>query len=521
MDVTSNPPTQFSAAPTLKSAEGGVLPFPMSQGAAAPTRRRMRPAYRSEHWKPRSKWWSRYRSWVHLSDLAVLMVAVVVAQAVGTASGRSDVAGKVPIPYLLASSVLTLMWWAVLLGLRTCDRRIIGGGNMEYQRVVTVSWRLFTAVGLASFLFQMHTGRLYLAVAFVLGAAFLMVNRWGWRKWLHRRRAQGLCMSRVLVVGTPTKAATLAKEFSRNPLEGYTVVGICLPSGASDDAETVAGIPVLGDFAATANVARREGVDLVAVSGADAITAETVRHLGWDLEGSGVDLSVAISLVDVAGPRFLLHPAAKLPMVFVDEPEFTGMKYLLKSVVDWLTAALLVLLLSPVLVAAAALVRLTSPGPVIYKQPRVGRNGETFRVLKFRSMYRDADARLEEVFGTDLPLFYKQQDDPRITPVGRFLRRYSIDEVPQLFNVLRGEMSLVGPRPQIDREVAQYDRHAHRRLLVKPGMTGLWQVSGRSSLSIEDSVRLDVFYVENWTLFGDLLILLRTLRAVTGADGAY
>ena len=468
----------------------------------------------------RSAWWARYRGLVHVSDALVIAVAVTTAQLVGLASS-SDVAGAVDIPYFVASALLFAGWLAALVGLRTCDRRIIGSGNTEYQRVVSVSWRLFTAVGLASFLLQMHTGRSYLALAFVLGTSLLMMNRWAWRKWLHRRRGRGLCMSRVLVVGTPLKAAALAREFSRSPLEGYSVAGICIPSGAAHDSQTIAGIPVLGDFTAVADVARREGFDLVAVSGADTITAEAVQHLGWDLEGSGVDVSVTISLVDVAGPRFLLHPAAKLPMVFVDEPEFTGMKYLLKSVADWAVAAALVVLLSPVLLTVALLVKLTSSGPAIYTQARIGRDGKSFDVFKFRSMYRDADARLEEVFGAEVPLFYKREDDPRITPVGRFLRRFSIDEAPQLFNVLRGEMSLVGPRPQIDREVAQYDRRAHRRLLVKPGMSGLWQVSGRSSLSVEDSVRLDVFYVENWTLFGDFLILLRTVRAVVRAHGAF
>lgn len=503
--------------------ETGPLPVPGTDrpSSASLRKRARRPSYRPETWTPRSSWWARYRRLVHLSDALSLVVALGVAQLVGVASAHRDVAGRFDLPYAVASVLLVLMWMTAIVGLRTCDRRIIGSGNTEYQRVVTLSWRLFAATGLASFLLQMRTGRLYLALAFVLGTFLLMANRWAWRKWLHRRRAKGLCMSRVLVVGTPLKAAGLTREFSRSPQEGYTVVGICIPSsGASPESQTVGGVPVLGDFSEIATVARRHGVDLVAVSGADTITAEAVQHLGWDLEGSGVDLSVTIALVDVAGPRFLLHPDAKLPMVFVDEPEFTGMKYWLKSVADWVAAAAIVAALSPVLVTVAALVKLSSPGPVIYRQARIGRNGKTFDVFKFRSMQRDADARLDEVFGGDVSLFYKRADDPRITPVGRFLRRYSIDEVPQLFNVLRGEMSLVGPRPQIDREVAQYDRRAHRRLLVKPGMTGLWQVSGRSSLSVEDSVRLDVFYVENWTLFGDFLILLRTMRAVVGADGA-
>lgn len=500
--------------------DASALPAP-SLTKARFQRRTLRPEYRPELWTPRSSWWLRYRRMVHASDAVLMALAVVFAQLIGLASAGSDVAGRLNPPYAMVSAVLIGLWLTCIIGLRTCDRRIVGSGNMEYQRVVSVSWRLFTAVGLACFLLQMQTGRLYLAIAFVVGTILLIGNRWAWRKWLHRRRTRGMCMSRVLVVGTPRKAANLASEFSRSPLEGYTVVGACTPLGEAPEGQDRDGVTTLGDFSDIAEVARRQGVDLVAVSGADAITAEAVQHLGWDLEGSGVDLSVTISLVDVAGPRFLLHPAAKLPLVFVDEPEFSGTKYWLKSVADWVAAALLISLLSPVIAAVAVLVKLTSPGPIVYRQARVGRNGKPFYVFKFRSMYQDADARLDEIFGGEVSLFYKRVDDPRITPIGRILRRYSIDEVPQLFNVLRGEMSLVGPRPQIDREVAQYDRRAYRRLLVKPGMTGLWQVSGRSSLSVEDSVRLDVFYVENWTLFGDLLILARTFRAVVGSQGAY
>lgn len=481
------------------------------------TRRRLRlnSSTASKHWS------SSYRRVVHTFDALVVALAAAVAELAGVKSPGSDVVGGLTPPYLFVSAAIAALWIGALVGLRTCDRRIVGTGNMEYQRVVSISWRLFTAVGLASFLIQMQTGRLYLALMFTLGTVLIVGNRWVCRKWLHRRRIRGRCMWRVIVVGIPSKAARLTRNFSENPLEGYTVVGVCTPFGSDHNDETVAGVPVMGDFSTISETARVYDADLVAVSGADAITADAVQQLGWDLEGSGVDLSVTLSLVDVAGPRFLIRPAAKLPMVFVDEPEFSGVKYWLKSITDWLAAALLLLALSPIFLVVAMLVKVTSAGPVIYKQSRVGRNGETFQVLKFRSMYQDADSRLDEIFGGDVAMFYKQADDPRVTRIGRTLRRYSLDELPQLLNVLRGDMSLVGPRPQIDREVAQYDRRAHRRLLVKPGMTGLWQVSGRSSLSVEDSVRLDVFYVENWTIFGDFLILMRTLRAVKQGQGAY
>ena len=220
-----------------------------------------------------------------------------------------------------------------------------------------------------------------------------------------------------------------------------------------------------------------------------------------------------------------MQPVNGLPLMYVDEPRFTGSRYVAKSAFDWLAAAVLTVLLIPLLLVLAALVGLSSRGPVFYSQERIGKDGRRFRVFKFRSMVTDAHARLGEVLAQEgtgsVGLFYKPKNDPRVTKVGRVLRRYSLDELPQLLNVLRGEMSLVGPRPQIDAEVAQYDRTAHRRLLVKPGLTGLWQISGRSELSPEEGIRMDVNYVENWTLFGDALILAKTAKAMISAAGAY
>lgn len=192
---------------------------------------------------------------------------------------------------------------------------------------------------------------------------------------------------------------------------------------------------------------------------------------------------------------------------------------------DLVIAAALVIVLSPVFLLLAIAVKATSPGPVLFLQERVGLNGSTFRMIKFRSMVVDAESRIQEVSQLDRAegndVLFKMRNDPRVTRVGSFMRRYSLDELPQLFNVLLGDMALVGPRPPLQREVERYDRHVHRRFLVKPGLTGLWQVSGRSDLSWENSVRLDLYYVENWSITGDLVILWRTLRAVIASKGAY
>jgi exopolysaccharide biosynthesis polyprenyl glycosylphosphotransferase len=196
-----------------------------------------------------------------------------------------------------------------------------------------------------------------------------------------------------------------------------------------------------------------------------------------------------------------------------------------KRAFDLAAALILIILFSPLLAAAAVAVRLSTPGPVLFRQERVGLNGEHFFMLKFRSMVVDAEQRLTDLRDVDRAVgnsvMFKMKNDPRITPIGSFLRRFSLDELPQLFNVLGGSMSLVGPRPPLEREVAVYEHHVHRRFLVKPGITGLWQVSGRSNLSWEDTVRLDLYYVENWSITGDLLILWRTSRAVLARDGAY
>jgi len=264
--------------------------------------------------------------------------------------------------------------------------------------------------------------------------------------------------------------------------------------------------------------------DSVIVAHAEHLGAEGLRDLAWRLQASGVDLMVSPHLVDVAGARIHLQLIGAEPYIHLEEPRYAEAGQWPKRVFDLVGSAALLLLASPLLVGTALAVKLSSRGRVFYYQERIGKDGKTFDIIKFRSMREGADAQLKQMMaekaGGDA-VFFKVTDDPRITPVGRFIRRYSIDELPQLINVLKGDMSLVGPRPQRDHEVALYDHVAHRRLTVRPGMTGLWQVSGRSDLSWEDSIRLDNFYVENWSMMSDIIILTKTIRAVVGSSGAY
>jgi exopolysaccharide biosynthesis polyprenyl glycosylphosphotransferase len=292
---------------------------------------------------------------------------------------------------------------------------------------------------------------------------------------------------------------------------------------ADPDDTLLDGIPVLGDWHNLLGHVDDAGADTVIVTGKHPLSPRQLRELGWGLEERKANLIVAPALTDVAGPRIHSTPVAGLPLIHVDYPEFTGVKLVLKRTSDLVAGILGLILLSPAFLVIALIIWSTSPGPAIYRQERVGMHGKTFRMLKFRTMVVDAEEQLSSLLDASEGngVLFKMRNDPRITRFGRFLRRYSIDELPQLWNVIKGDMSLVGPRPPLAKEVQSYERWVHRRLLVKPGITGLWQVSGRSNLSWDDSVRLDLYYVENWSLTADLIIMWRTIRAVLRSDGAY
>lgn len=470
-------------------------------------------------------WLRAYSAWLVVTDVVAVLVAVGVAYLVRfDIEGLPAVSGEFSPTYLSVSLVLAVAWLVSLSLMRSRDRRLLGTGSAEYSRVFTASWRLFAVVAVIGFLLRMDFGRGYLALAAPLGCLLLLLGRWGWRSWLRTNRQHGKFQSGILVLGHREQATVLIDELHRNPGAGYAVIGVCVPSGEVEVGETIGGVPVLGSMDDAAAVAVEIKASAVAVSGSDSITADAVRRLGWDLEGTDVDLALTLALVDVAGPRVTMQPVSGLPLMYVDEARFTGFRYVAKSVFDWVSAAMITILLMPAILVIALLVACSSRGPVFYTQERIGKDGRNFRMIKFRSMQADAHSRLAEVLAAEgideIGLFYKPKSDPRVTRVGRILRQYSLDELPQLFNVLRGEMSLVGPRPQIAAEVAQYDRAAHRRLLVKPGLTGLWQVSGRSDLSVHEGIRADVRYAENWTLIGDFAILLRTIRVVLRHEGA-
>ncbi|GHJ06063.1 polyprenyl glycosylphosphotransferase [Micromonospora humidisoli] len=455
-------------------------------------------------------------------DTAVLSLAVLAGYA--TRFGDAVPRGS-EIPYVVVAPALVLVWLVSLKALRCYDDRVLGYGADEYRRVSGASLRLAGGVAIAGYIFDVGVSRGFLGISFAVGTIGLVATRFAARKALHRARCRGDGWSRrVLVVGDTAHVLELVHTLRREPYAGYHVVGACIPDALlAPVPQRLSDVPVVGSLRGIPEAAAAIGADTVAVTASGELTATRLRRLGWQLEGTGIDLVVAPALTDVAGPRIHTRPVAGLPLIHVEAPEFRGARKLVKEFVDRSAAAVALALLLPLVALIALAVKLDSRGPVLFRQTRVGQGGREFGVLKFRTMVVNADALLAELVARNETngLMFKMRDDPRVTRIGRLLRKWSLDELPQLVNVLLGQMSLVGPRPPLPSEVARYDGDVARRLLVKPGMTGLWQVSGRSDLSWEDGIRLDLYYVENWSLAADLTILWKTFGAVLRGRGAY
>jgi exopolysaccharide biosynthesis polyprenyl glycosylphosphotransferase len=407
--------------------------------------------------------------------------------------------------YALLSAAFPIGFVAFLYLHRAYDRRFLGTGTDEFRRVGEAAFRYGAALALISFALTTFTA---LLIRHLNGLV------------LRRLRRAGRCTHRVLVVGRERSVARLVTSPEMADA-GLQVVAACV-DGAPADLRRVDGVPVLGNSGDVVDALVMSGADTLAITAWTDLSQEDVRRISWQLEGSGIAFLLEPRLTDIAGPRIQVRQVAGLPLLHVEEPEFTGPRRLAKGLLDRCLALLLAIMLSPLLLALAIAVRASGRGPVVFRQQRIGALGRPFTMYKFRTMRPDAEACLQEVLHLNDyadGVMFKAREDPRVTAVGRFLRRYSLDELPQLFNVLRGQMSLVGPRPPLQTEVEKYADEVHRRLLVKPGMTGLWQVSGRNDLSWAQSVRLDLFYVENWSLALDLTILARTFLSVVGRTG--
>jgi len=427
-----------------------------------------------------------------------------------------------PFSYTVVAVAISLVWLACLAGARSYDRRVVGLGTEEYKRVFVGSYQAAAIVAIFSFLAGVEVARGYLAIVVPLGTVALLGERFAARQWLRRQRLAGRMCHRVLVVGGREQTVDVVHQLEDHRATGFSVVGACLTQ-PGDRLRKQDGITVWGSVSDLPEAIYRTGADTVIVTSGPGMTGNSLRRLAWSIEDLDVDLVVAPHLADVAGTRIQMRPVANLPLLHVEEPVFDGWRRGVKRAFDIVVTLGIMLVALPVMAIVALAIRLDDGQPVVFRQARVGLRGQQFTVLKFRTMVVDAEQRLDELRAANEHdgVLFKIREDPRVTRVGRVLRKYSLDELPQLLNVLRGDMSLVGPRPPLQSEVDRYGYDARRRLLVKPGITGLWQVSGRSTLSWYDTVRLDLSYVENWSLSTDLMILLKTVRAVLRAHGAY
>jgi exopolysaccharide biosynthesis polyprenyl glycosylphosphotransferase len=475
-------------------------------------------------------WQRRYARYLAATDLLAVISAVGFAQWIrfGSASDAADRGVSGGSTYLEISALIAAFWVAALSVNHSRSERVIGSGVEEYRRVWLATISVFGAVAIVSMLFKLEIARGYLMIALPVGLALLFSSRWIARRVVVRaRRSFGRCITRLLVVGSPRAVRDLTLALSREPWSGYDVVGACVPGTFSRAEIGIPGfgsIPVLGDESGVAQAIAATRSRAIAVAATEQFHGKGLRDLSWELDNVDIDLLVMPGVIDIAGPRLHMRPVAGLPLIHVEKPQYHGAKQFQKRAFDIGFSGIALLCSLPLLLMVAIAIKLSSSGPVFYRQERIGLDGEPFEMIKFRTMVVGADAMVEDLAHlneSDSGVLFKIRNDPRVTPLGRYLRKFSLDEIPQFLNVLKGDMSVVGPRPPLGSEVERYDRDTMRRLLVRPGITGLWQVSGRSDLTWEDSVRLDLFYIENWSMMADLLIALKTLRVILNRTGAY
>lgn len=465
-------------------------------------------------------WQTRYQRVLVASDVTMALLGAASVGFLRWRANYPELNGMPPI----ALAALIAGLWAFILHLRGAyDRTALGFGVVEFRRVLNSGVHLLALLAILAYGSDSPLSRVFLFGSTAMIVLLTVLGRYALRRYVHRERAHGRAMHHVLVVGTTESVERLAAHFSRAPEAGYSITAACVPEAETGRTFVADTVPVLGPPTAIIDVLNRTDVDVVAVADTAVLNNNDLRHLAWDLTGSDIELVVAPAITDLAGPRVSVSPVAGLPLLHVDEPRFNRSTRYLKGCLERVLAFAALALLSPILLVIAVLVKLTSPGPVLFKQERVGKNGTPFRMWKFRTMVVDAEKHLAALQNSNesTGLLFKMKNDPRVTSVGRVLRRTSLDELPQLVHVVTGTMALVGPRPPLPSEVANYDSVVERRLLVRPGLTGLWQVNGRSDLPWEEAVRLDLYYVDNWSVSLDISILLKTVSAVIRGSGAY
>jgi exopolysaccharide biosynthesis polyprenyl glycosylphosphotransferase len=479
---------------------------------------------RGAHTTSERQWAQSHRARLLVNDVIVIAASLGLAYLVRSLFEPVTPHSTWVLTYAVASTIILTVWIATLGAHRTRDIRVIGIGASEYKRVTNASVIAFAVLGILLFAVQAEVSRVFFFTALGVGTLGLVSTRWAWRHWLLQQPARDRFLSRAIVVGGVDEAEYVVRQINDKSRASYNVVAATV----SDSTESHISVgdrrvPIVGEPAGVATLARNLQADAVIVAGAASRNPSYIRSLSWDLEGTGTELVLAAQLTDVAGPRIHFRPVDGLPLMHVEIPQFDGLKHVVKRSFDIVASGIGLFLLAPLFGIIALAVYADSPGGVLFRQERVGKGERSFTMLKFRTMVPTAEQDLAALLAANegSGLLFKMKNDPRVTRIGRVLRKYSLDELPQLWNVFVGDMSLVGPRPPLPREVSDYESHVRRRLYIKPGLTGMWQVGGRSDLSWEESVRLDLYYVENWSLVGDLMILWRTVKVVTQPSGAY
>lgn len=469
---------------------------------------------------------SRYLRALPITALAI-DIAIMVGIGLVAIVGRRELdiftsSAGVESSVTVAGPLIIAGWIATIALTGGYKRDLFGAGTDEYRRVFNASVIAAGLSGVGCYLAKYDLSRGFFLLAFGLGIPSLLLGRLLLRRAVQEARKHGSLRQRVLIAGSRSHVDEIAAVLRRESWLGYQVIGALTPEYDVSE-ETSSGVPVIGNTADVSDLVKATNADVIFFAGGSVGASSQLRRTLWELERHHVQVVVAPSVTDISSERIAIRPVGGLPLIHIDPPTWSDASRWGKRVFDLLGSSVLIIAFAPLLVFAALQIKLHDRGPVFFRQTRIGKDREEFGCFKFRTMVVDAESMvtaLREQQGQSALLF-KMKDDPRITRPGKWLRRLSVDELPQLFNVWLGDMSLVGPRPQVAAEVAMYDDSMSRRLHVRPGMTGLWQVSGRNDLTPQEAIRLDLYYVDNWSMLQDLSILGRTLSAVLASRGAY
>ena len=468
-------------------------------------------------------------------DLAVMLLSLTVSLVINGAA--FDAIGDV-MPFWLFLILFSLIWLLCLAFAGTYHRHVMADGYELYAKIINASLLTIISYCSLAFIFKLALPRTSLIIAPVIAFFLDIIARWQMRQALHRHRSKGSCKYRTVVIGS-SDGINKALQTMRNCMNwGCEPVAVCPIEAdpASKDAYVVTSytpdaniegsskLKVIPFNSAFPRICESLGVQEVYVADVLSRDSEMLHGLSLAVESLGMELALAVSLADVSGHRLYLRNTTEQPVLLASLPQYTGAANVIKRLLDIIGSLCALIISSPILLGVAIAIKLDDGGPVFFSQTRIGLHGKPFKMYKFRSMVTNAEElkkKLAEETGQEDRFIFKMKDDPRITKVGHFIRKTSLDEFPQFYNVLKGDMSLVGPRPALPEEVARYGSLYSARLLVKPGITGPWQVSGRSDLSQEQSEYLDVSYIENWSIAGDLAILAKTVMVIFTGRGSY